>query len=460
MNQVYNPWFLGKLLKSYLLDINRLYRLSEDHLEKYQDAAIQKMVRFANTVPVYHEVYKQAGINLKKIRGINDVHLLPFVSKEEIKKYYPKGIISTKKDIHNLIEVSTSGTSGKSLAMYVDFFDIIQGLFGYLRVLREHNINWWKDKITVIGDFAPHTAETGYVQKGIQSNKLLKFVANNIQWLNTNEKPEKIIEEIDRFNPDFIGGYVGMLGHLALLKEEGYGKNIQPQCVISTGAVLDETLKKFINNTFHTSVFEAYGATESGPIAYQCRYGEYHVMSDLVYLEVLKNQQQASFGTPGHVVITKLYGTGTPFIRYISVNDIVSLKKERCSCGLPGTMIERIYGRDDLSLVTTDNRLLLPSSISEIFSKMLYGLKTRNIKDAQIIQHNLYSLEINLVLEGNLQNKRPSAEEIISVLKKGFLEKIGSEVDIQINIVPRIEQKGPRIISKVDRKKQGLQGYA
>ncbi|MEM4257996.1 MAG: hypothetical protein QXL17_02450 [Candidatus Thermoplasmatota archaeon] len=459
MSRWYTPLFLGKTLKSYLCNLDRLQRFSEEQLQKYQDKSLQKITRFAFTVPLYHDLYHHAGVKLQDIRGVDDLSKLPFIGKEEIRQYYPNGIIPTTKNIRDLIQISTSGTTGKSLALFVDYFDIIQGLFGYLRVLREHDIHWPTDKITIIGDFAAHTAETGYVQRGLQTKIIPRFLMKNIQWLNTNDPPKKLITEIDRFDPDFIGGYVGMLGHLALLKEEGYGKQIQPRCIISTGAVLDETLKKFISTTFNSPVFEAYGATESGPIAYQCRHGTYHVMSDLVYLEVLKNNTQAVPNTPGQVVITKLYGSGTPFIRYTSINDIVSLRLQPCSCGLPGPMLERIYGRDDLSLVTPDNKLMLPASISEIFSKILYGLKTRIIKDVQIIQHTLTSLEINVVLDPSIPLEHLSIKDITSSIQQGFREKLGVTVDIQINIVAELEHAGPRIISKVDRKKREIQGY-
>jgi len=70
----------------------------------------------------------------------------------------------------NLVKVSTSGTTGKSLSIYVDMFDIIMGLFGYLRTIKEYGLNWRKSNISIIGDFAPHTAETGYVKKGLFPN--------------------------------------------------------------------------------------------------------------------------------------------------------------------------------------------------------------------------------------------------------------------------------------------------
>jgi len=110
-------------------------------------------------------------------------------------------------------------------------FDIVFSFFGYIRYLREHNINWRKDRLTIIADFAPHTAESGYVRGGLQPRLSSSIFLKNLQWLNTNDPPEKVIEEIDNFKPDFIGGYTGMLGHLALLKDKGLGKNISPKVI-------------------------------------------------------------------------------------------------------------------------------------------------------------------------------------------------------------------------------------
>lgn len=452
MNPFKNPIFMSKVLKSYLFDINRLKRLDEEKLKRYQDKRLKKMVEYAYTVPLYYNKYKfETGVHPRDINGIKDIGKLPLISKDDIKKYYPEGIVSSKVSREKLIEVSTSGTTGKSLSIYVDMFDIVMGLFGYIRTIREYGINWRKDRITIIGDFAPHTVESGYINKGLLPQFKLGFLLKNIQWLNTNDKPSKLIKEINRFKPVFIGGYVGMLGHLALLKEKGYGKNIRPKYIASTGAVLDKHLRKFIEETFDAFVFEVYGATESGPIAFQCRKGKYHIMSDLVYLEFLKDGVKVSSGEPGRLVITKLFGNGTPIIRYDAINDIVAPLYEKCDCGLSGDLIAKIYGRDDLSLLFPDGRLLLPSSFGEIFSKILYELKTNKIKDVIIIQHSLTKIEIQVVIDEHLRNVGPSVEEVFSFLKQGFRDKVGQHVEILIKEVEKIDKQKPRIISKIDQ---------
>ena len=273
---------------------------------------------------MYHEKFKQAGIHPTDISGIDDLQKLPFVTKEDFKQHYPDGIVSSKINKDSLIEVSTSGTTGKVLPLYVDLLDIVMGLFAYMRTLHEYDMSVWKNRITIIGDFAPHTAESGYVTRGLQPRFNLTRVFKNIQWLNTNDDPKKVIAAINEFQPEFIGGYVGMLGHLALLKETGLGQDISPDYIAATGSVLDSFLKSYIEKTFQAKVFEVYGATESGLIGYQCKQGSYHLMSDLVYAEYLRDGHPVDSGEAGELIVTKFHGKGTPILRYNAINDIVA----------------------------------------------------------------------------------------------------------------------------------------
>lgn len=460
MNQFYNPLFLGKILKRYLIDVDRLDRISGESLRRYQDKQLRRLVRFADTVPLYHEKYKQAGVHISDIAGIDDLQKLPCITKDDFKRHYPNGIVSSKIKKSSLIEVSTSGTTGKVLPIYVDMLDIVMGLFAYIRTLHEYDMSVWKDRITIIGDFALHTAESGYVTRGLQPRFNISGIFRNIQWLNTNDDPKKIVSAINEFQPAFIGGYVGMLGHLALQKESGFGDNISPRYIAATGSVLDPYLKLFIEKTFHAKVFEVYGATESGLIGFQCKKGSYHLMSDLVYAEFLRKGQPVASGEAGEMVITKFHSHGTPIIRYSAINDIVAPLDGHCSCGKTGALIKKVYGRNDLALYLPGGNVLLPSSFSEIYSKILYQLKTNKVKNTKIIQHDLTTLEIQVVIDEALRPIGPSVEEIFQFIKKGFEEKTGSAVTVTVKEVDSVDtSQGPRIVSMIDKKNYTIARY-
>jgi len=450
MNPFYNPMFLSKILKSYLFDINRLRRLDEQKLKKFQDKKFKKIVEFAYTVPLYCDKYREAGIHPKDITCIKDIEKLPFISKYDIKKYYPDGIISKNVRKDQLVKVSTSGTTGKSLAIFVDMFDIVMGLFGYLRTIKEYNLNWRKSKLTIIADFASHTAESGYINKGLQPRIRSSFVFKNIQWLDTNADPKENLQKINKFKPDFIGGYAGMLGHIALLKEQGHGKNVNPKIIAATGSVLDRSLRRYIEESFNAKLYEVYGATETGPIAFECKNGGYHVMSDLLHLEFFNNNKPVTSGNAGKLVVTKLFGGGTPIVRYDAINDIVSSTDRKCTCGLSGSLIGKIYGRKDLSLILPNGKVLMPSAFAEIYSKILHQLKSTKLKDTKIIQNDLHNIEIQVVIDKK-QKKGPSEKEIMSLIKKGFEKKVGPDVSIVIHEVQKLGDHEVRIISKIKR---------
>ena len=458
MNPFYNPIFLSQLLKSYLFDINRLHRFSDHQLQRFQDKKFKKMVEFAYSVPLYYEKYKKAGVHPKDISGLRDIEKLPFVTKYDIKKYYPNGIISNQAKKNQLVEVSTSGTTGKSLTIFVDMFDVVMGLFGYLRTIREYDLNWRKSRLTIIGDFASHTAESGYIKKGLQPRMSSRFVFKNIQWIDTNADPQENLEKINTFNPDFIGGYVGMLGHMALLKEQGLGDNVNPSVIAATGSVLDPSLRAYIKKTFQSQLYEVYGATETGPIAFECKKGNYHVMSDLLHLEFIDENTHMPTDSIGSLVVTKLFGQGTPIIRYDAMNDIVEPSSKTCSCGFAGSLITKIYGRKDLSLRLPGGRVLMPTAFAHIYSKLLYQLKSTRLKDTKIIQPDLHTLEIQIVLADS-KNDDASDDDIITLISKGFQETAGSDVKIVVKQVSKLGDHEARIVSEVPKKSHSITQY-
>jgi len=108
-----------------MFDINRLKKFDGEALKKYQDKAFKNIVKYAYTVPLYHDKYKKYGVHPDDITGIGDKKKLPMVSKHDFKDYYPNGIISSKTPKDQLIKISTSGTTGKSLSLYGDMYDVV-----------------------------------------------------------------------------------------------------------------------------------------------------------------------------------------------------------------------------------------------------------------------------------------------------------------------------------------------
>jgi phenylacetate-CoA ligase len=220
--------------------------------------------------------------------------------------------------------------------------------------------------------------------------------------------------------------------------------------------VLDDYTRGYIEKAFGCRLFDVYGSTEAGPVAFECQQGRYHVHADFVAVEVVDEQGQGvPRGSPGRVVVTKLYGRGTPVIRYTGMNDVVTLLKGECDCGLSGPVLGEIGGRRVDAVVLPDGRLVPPSSFTGIPGKVMHELGTDKIVQFQIVQHTRDTIEILVVIDEELRNTGPSVEVIFGEIKQRYHKIWGENITITIKEVKAIKkeknlQTPPRVvISKV-----------
>ncbi len=437
-----------------MTDIKRVKRKSEEEVEKYRNKCFRRIVRYAYSVPIYRKKYKEAGIHPDDIKSIEDIKKLPFITKNDLRKNFPDGIVPTGFDTKNAYLISTSGSTGQPVSIYVDTYTIIKALLGFIRELKECGVNWRKTKMTVIADVTPHAVEEAYLCGSVIPYLKKFFSFKNMQVLHVGENPEILIKKIDDFQPEFLGGYPGVMRALAVLKRKGYGKNIHPKVMASSGAVLDDYTRKYIEDAFGAKIFDAYGSTEAGPVAFECRKGSYHIHSDLVHLEFIDDDgNHVENGKPGHVVVTKLYGRGTPIIRYTGMNDILISLPKKCSCGINTPIIEKIAGRRADAIILPNGKILPPLSITGIPGKVMKKLGTDKIQQFQIIQENYNKIRFLLVIDDDLRNVGPSVERICREIKKEGEKRIGDNVVVEVLEVDEVRREGnlppPVIISKV-----------
>ena len=226
MHPLLNPITLSKITKSYLLDINRIWKYDEKQIRKYQHKCFRKIIKYAYSVKLYHDKFKKNGIHPNDIKVIKDIKKLPFISKEDVRKYYPNGILPQGSDTKKFFQMSTSGSTGKPVYVYCDLYSATLRLILFLRQLKLFGSNWRKSKFVHIIDLQPGTVEsTVFKQSAFPFlNKI--FSMKNIKYFHIDEKPEDLIKIINEFQPDIISSYPAMLRELAFLKNQGFGEDI------------------------------------------------------------------------------------------------------------------------------------------------------------------------------------------------------------------------------------------
>ncbi|MCK4349025.1 MAG: hypothetical protein KAW47_10445, partial [Thermoplasmatales archaeon] len=164
-----------------------------------------------------------------------------------------------------------------------------------------------------------------------------------------------------------------------------------------------------------------------------------------------------SFGEPGHLVVTKLYGKDTPIIRYTGLEDIAIPITEKTSCGITTEMIKKIEGRSTDLIVLPNGKMMSPLTVTGIPAKVMEEFNTYKIKQFQIIQRKESEIEILIVIDDKLRNIGTSVEILFKEMEKRFSDKIGHGVNVSVNETDNI-QKDARsdhvkvVISNVKKK--------
>ena len=190
-------------------------------------------------------------------------------------------------------------------------------------------------------------------------------------------------------------------------------------------------------------------------IAFECKKENMHVNCDLFHLEVVdENMDNVESGKKGHIVMSRIFGKGTPFVRYTGMEDWISIERnQNCDCGLYTDIIKNgVEGRASTNIILPDGRVF-PASSFAIVPMILKELNTYKVIQFQIVQKNINNIEIHLVIDEDLRDEGPSLDLIFKKIRETYLLKAGQNVNITVKEVKKIKslpgKPSPLIISKV-----------
>jgi phenylacetate-CoA ligase len=209
-------------------------------------------------------------------------------------------------------------------------------------------------------------------------------------------------------------------------------------------------------------MFNTYASCESGAeIAFECKEGNWHIHSDFFHLEAVdENMELVNPGERGRLVITKLWGSGSPIIRYTGMEDWITLSNnEKCNCGLHSPIFGKpVEGRVISNIILPNGKIFSPSDFLFITS-VLQDLRTFKVTKFQIVQNKINQIDILLVIDKDSYDKNLSFKEISKKIINVYSKKIGKEVDIIVKEVEEIKddiisgKPAPLVISYVNQNK-------
>ena len=301
---------------------------SKKQLKNFQNKKLRALITHAyKFVPFYRRKWKKLGIRPEKIKNSEDLKKLPIIKKEDVRKNYEDFIAVNYKKWYRLgkMEINeTSGTTGEPFQMFFDerasdFKDSI-----YLRSLMSVGYNPKKE--LVIYWYEPFREKLynkfGYLRK--------KVVLCNL----SEEKQMKILKKL---KPEYLYYFSSSIFNLSRINDD-----LNPKLIITQAEVLSKNMKKRIENSFNCPVRDTYACAEASIIAWQCEEGNYHINSDSVILEGLKDAESEKT----LAIITPLFNYMVPLIRY-NIKDIIKTGGETCECGRNFPIIKSIEGRKE-----------------------------------------------------------------------------------------------------------------
>jgi phenylacetate-CoA ligase len=405
----FGPTF-GYRVLNILSDIHKTQWLSNEEIHDYQAWKLKRLITHAyNNVPYYKDLMLKSGLAPKDINSIEDIKRLPILTKQIIKETNSK-IKSTDFKKRNVLEASTSGTTGTPLIYY-----------------RDANSRIWQEAAKLRGWlWARYKIGNTIVTSGSeQSPSLLgkiRLKFTNAYEYPTYAKENEIISyfrQIMKLNPFCLIGQASNLYRIAKLLEKNEVNGIHFPLIFSTAEMLYDYQREFLQNQFNSQVYDYYGCNEIGSLAYECEHKNKHITDEHVIMEVIDSRSNSVIGKPGELVITDLDNYAMPFIRY-QLGDVGTVTNEKCTCGRGLNLLKHVDGRTQDFIKTLDGNYV--SSI--FFPSHFRGLK--GIEQYQIIQSDLHKITLKVVKNQFFIGKE--LEDMICVIK----EVIGDAVSITI----------------------------
>jgi phenylacetate-CoA ligase len=128
--------------------------------------------------------------------------------------------------------------------------------------------------------------------------------------------------------------------------------------------------RRAISDAFECPVFDAYGATEFGPIILQCERGTYHVNPESVIVEI---DSPDTLGV-GSMLVTTLHKRVMPLLRY-DTGDLAIRGTTTCDCPCSETdTLRSLEGRLVDRIASTNGEWVTPGAVDRAIAPELEGV--------------------------------------------------------------------------------------
>ena len=319
-----------------------------EQIKAWQDERLVKQVKHVwDNVPYYRKKMEAAGLTPDDIQGTQDLHKLPFVTKDDLREAYPYGLLA--KPLSDCVRIqSTSGTTGKRVVAFYT----------------QNDINLWEDccarAIVAAGGTNEDVCQVSYGYGLFTGGPGLNGGSHKVGCLTVptssgnTERQIMFIKDLQATILCCTPSYAAYIGET--MKEMGITKDqLSLKAGIFGAEAWSEEMRRDIENTLGIKAYDIYGLTElSGPgVSFECSaQSGMHINEDHFIAEIIDPDtgEVLPEGSKGELVFTSITKEAFPLLRY-RTKDICMLNYEPCSCGRTHVKMCKPMGRSDDMLI-------------------------------------------------------------------------------------------------------------
>lgn len=308
-----------------------------------QASAVGEMLRVAETeTGHYPRVFAAAGVQWRDFETLADLCHFPALSRGELQRAYYDVFnrCVTKADVDEGWLGVTSGSTGEPVRFFMDgesihfFSAFLRHLWGEAPLPRP-----WHQGVVLL---------CALPRSSIYRTRLPLFGGARFRKLHWAE--DDALAALERSAPKVITGDPASLAPLLQSR-------VRPRFILSSAFALPDELARALREHTGATVVDYYSLAETGPLAYRCSSGGFHVLSSSV-VEV----------DAGEIVITNLRNRLFPLVRYRTGD--LGVLEQGCACGHRGPTISAFLGRRAERFVNRRGERVDPSQLQPLLSKL------------------------------------------------------------------------------------------
>ena len=418
--------------------------LPQAELRALQDQRLVAQVKHVwENVPYYRKKMEEKGVTPEDIRGVADLHKLPFLCKDDLREAYPYGLLAVPKSDCVRIH-STSGTTGKRVVAFYT----------------QHDIDLWEDccarAIVAAGGTSDDVCHIAYGFGLFTGGAGLNGGSHKVGCLTLPMSSGNTDRQL-QFMAD-LGSTILCCtpSYAAYLAESIHEQGLQDQIHLKAGIfgaeAWSEDMRHDIENKLGIKAYDIYGLTEtSGPgVAFECsEQTGMHINEDHFIAEIIDPDtgEVLPEGSKGELVFTAITKEAFPLLRY-RTRDITVLTRKPCSCGRTHVKMHKPMGRsDDMLIIRGIN--VFPSQIETVLLQQGYAANYQIIVD-RVNNSDTFEVLVEMnpeMFSDSLAKITAAEKELVSALKAmlGIAAKVKL---VAPKSITRSEGKAVRVIDK------------